>query len=192
MGNLAALDEAFSKHGNDLAAVILEPLPANNGLLEQSHDFLKAVRERCTAAGTMLIFDEVITGFRFGFPRLASAKICNVEPDLTTLGKVVGGGLPVGAVLGKAAVMEAAGAAGARVSGGHRWQGTRSPWLRASRHLLDELKTGAPYAKLESLGKALDAKLGKHALKGNGAAAAGGKCRVAVLRLEGEASTRGR
>ena len=104
LGNTAALDEAFSKHGRDIAAVIIEPLPANNGLLKQSDAFLQAVRKACSQAGALLIFDEVINGFRFGYH--GYAKLCGVEPDLTTLGKIVGGGLPVGAVCGRARVMD--------------------------------------------------------------------------------------
>ncbi len=161
LGNLQALDEAFKAHGKDLAAVILEPLPANNGLLEQSPDFLKALRARCSAAGTMLIFDEVITGFRFGFH--GYAKLCGVEPDLTTLGKVVGGGLPVGAVVGRAAVMDRLAPLGPVYQAGT--MAGNPVALAAGIATLDELRSGAPYAKLESLGKALDEKLAKHPLK---------------------------
>jgi len=101
-----ALRACFAKHGNDIAAVILEPLPANNGLLVQSPSFLKALRELTTKNGSLLIFDEVITGFRFGYHGYAKVAGVDIEPDLTTLGKIVGGGLPVGGVVGKREILE--------------------------------------------------------------------------------------
>jgi glutamate-1-semialdehyde 2,1-aminomutase len=161
LGNLQALDEAFRKHGEQLAAVILEPLPANNGLLKQDDGFLRALRERTRAAGAMLIFDEVISSFRFGYH--GYAKVCGVEPDLTTLGKIVGGGLPVGAVVGTQAVMERLAPLGPVYQAGT--MAGNPVALAAGIATLDVLKSGAPYAKLESLGRALDSKLDKHPLK---------------------------
>jgi glutamate-1-semialdehyde 2,1-aminomutase len=160
LGNLAAVDEAFAKHGNEIAAIILEPLPANNGLLKQDDAFLKALRERTTKHGAMLIFDEVINGFRFGYH--GYAKLCGVEPDLTTLGKIVGGGLPVGAVVGKKAVMDRLAPLGPVYQAGT--MAGNPVALAAGIATLDELKTGAPYEKLDALGRSLDAKLSKHAL----------------------------
>jgi glutamate-1-semialdehyde 2,1-aminomutase len=160
LGNLAAVDEAFAKYGKEIAAVILEPLPANNGLLKQSNEFLKALRERTTKHGAMLIFDEVISGFRFGYH--GYSKLCGVEPDLTTLGKIVGGGLPVGAVVGKKAVMEMLAPLGPVYQAGT--MAGNPVALAAGIATLDELKSGGPYEKLSSLGRALDAKLAKHPL----------------------------
>src|SRR6185369_13820141 len=99
LGDTAALERAFAEAGADLAAAIIEPLPANNGLLLQSPQYLRRLRELTAQHGTVLIFDEVITGFRFGFH--GYDKVLGIEPDLTTLGKIVGGGLPVAAVLGR-------------------------------------------------------------------------------------------
>jgi glutamate-1-semialdehyde 2,1-aminomutase len=92
-------EEAFrslmTEHGSDIAAVIIEGIPANNGLLPQSSAFVAALREECTRHGALLIFDEVITGFRIG-PDGAAGHY-GIEPDLVTYGKVIGGGMPVGA-----------------------------------------------------------------------------------------------
>ncbi|MEE4271195.1 MAG: glutamate-1-semialdehyde 2,1-aminomutase [Thermoanaerobaculales bacterium] len=89
----------MAERGAEIAAVIIEGIPANNGLLPQSQSFVDTLREECTAHGAMLIFDEVITGFRLG-PDGAAGHY-GIEPDLVTYGKVIGGGMPVGAYGGK-------------------------------------------------------------------------------------------
>jgi glutamate-1-semialdehyde 2,1-aminomutase len=99
-----ALDEAFARHGDDLAAVIVEPVPANMGLVAPADGFLEGVRRRCTAAGALLVFDEVITGFRVGMG--GAQTLFGVTPDLSLFGKVIGGGLPLAAVGGRADVMD--------------------------------------------------------------------------------------
>lgn len=98
----AALEAAFQKHGADLAAAIIEPVPANNGLLLQRREFLERIRALCTQHGALLIFDEVISGFRVGFG--GAAAHYNIAPDLVTYGKIIGGGMPVGAFAGRADV----------------------------------------------------------------------------------------
>jgi glutamate-1-semialdehyde 2,1-aminomutase len=98
-----ALEEAFHIHKQDLAAVIIEPIPANNGLLIQRDEFLRKVRDLCTRYDVLLIFDEVISGFRVGFE--GAAGTYNIKPDLITFGKVIGGGLPVGAFAGSQHIM---------------------------------------------------------------------------------------
>lgn len=90
-----AVLEAFKQFGNDIAAVILEPIPANNGLLLQEKGFLSFLRELTKKQGSLLIFDEVISGFRVGFE--GAAGVYNIQPDIITYGKIIGGGLPVGA-----------------------------------------------------------------------------------------------
>jgi glutamate-1-semialdehyde 2,1-aminomutase len=100
----AALDEAFDRYGGELAAVIVEPVAANMGLVPPSDGFLARLRDRCTAAGALLICDEVITGFRLG-PAGAQGQY-GITPDLSMFGKVVGGGLPLAAVGGNAAIMD--------------------------------------------------------------------------------------
>jgi len=90
-----ALDEAMRTHADDLACVIIEPIPANNGLLLQPKSFLECLRLKCYKYGVLLIFDEVISGFRAGFE--GAAGYYGVQPDIITFGKIIGGGLPVGA-----------------------------------------------------------------------------------------------
>ncbi len=89
---------------NEIAAVILEPVPANAGLYFPRENFLSILREECTKHGALLIFDEVMTGFRVA--RGGAQEIYGIKPDLTTLGKIIGGGLPVGAFGGRAEIMD--------------------------------------------------------------------------------------
>src|SRR6266567_1716228 len=95
---------AFRQNRNEIAAVLLEPIPANAGLYFPRQDFLAILREECTKQGALLIFDEVMTGFRVA--RGGAQEIYGVAPDLSALGKVIGGGLPVGAFGGKAEIMD--------------------------------------------------------------------------------------
>jgi glutamate-1-semialdehyde 2,1-aminomutase len=99
-----ALREAFNEFKDQIAAVIIEPVPANNGLLLQTPEYLEYLRQICTQNGTMLIFDEVISGFRVGFE--GAAAYYNIQPDIITYGKIIGGGLPVGAYGASAEVMD--------------------------------------------------------------------------------------
>lgn len=89
-----AVTEAFAQFKDDVAAVIIEGIPANNGLLLQDKDYVQFLSETCTANGALLIFDEVITGFRVGFE--GAAAYYGIKPDIVTYGKIIGGGLPVG------------------------------------------------------------------------------------------------
>lgn len=98
-----ALQKAFGEFKDQIAAVIIEPIPANNGLLLQQQEFLQFLRQQCTANGTLLIFDEVISGFRVGFE--GAAGLYNIQPDIITYGKIIGGGMPVGAYGTSAAIM---------------------------------------------------------------------------------------
>lgn len=95
LNNKEALKEAFEKHGQDIACVIIEPIPANNGLLLQDREYLLYLREICTKYSSLLFFDEVISGFRVGFT--GAAGLYNIQPDIITYGKIIGGGMPVGA-----------------------------------------------------------------------------------------------
>ncbi len=102
--NPQQLAETFKAHGARIAAVIVEPVVGNMNLIKPTPEFLKAMRELCTQHGSVLIFDEVMTGFRVG---LGSAQgLFGITPDLTTLGKVIGGGMPVGAFGGRREIME--------------------------------------------------------------------------------------
>jgi glutamate-1-semialdehyde 2,1-aminomutase len=98
------VQETFREHKDKIAAVILEPIPANAGLYFPRKDFLSILREECTKHGALLIFDEVMTGFRVA--RGGAQEIYGIKPDLTALGKVIGGGLPVGAFGGRAEIMD--------------------------------------------------------------------------------------
>jgi glutamate-1-semialdehyde 2,1-aminomutase len=102
--DLPALKAVFALHGRELAAVILEPIPANAGLYFPQPGFLEELRRLCTEHGTLLIFDEVMTGFRVA--RGGAQELYGITPDLTALGKVIGGGLPVGAFGGRAEIMD--------------------------------------------------------------------------------------
>jgi len=104
LNNEDALKKAFSEHGAEIAAVILEPLPANFGLLVQREEFLKTVVNTARAAGSLVIFDEVITGFRVKMGGMA--ETLNIQPDLVTYGKVIGGGFPVGCYGGRGEIMD--------------------------------------------------------------------------------------
>ena len=101
--DLASVDALIREHGSSIAALIVEPIAGNIGVVPPADGFLRGLRDRCTANGSLLIFDEVISGFRAA-PGGAQA-IFDVAPDLTCLGKIIGGGLPVGAYGGRADVM---------------------------------------------------------------------------------------
>ncbi|EOA05991.1 glutamate-1-semialdehyde aminotransferase [Herbaspirillum frisingense GSF30] len=102
--NAAQLEEAFKASGNDIACVIVEPVAGNMNLVRASDEFLQTMRRLCTQYGAILIFDEVMSGFRVA--RGGAQELNGIVPDLTALGKVIGGGLPVAAFGGRAEVMK--------------------------------------------------------------------------------------
>jgi len=102
--DLKAVEAQFAAHGADIACVIIEPVAGNVGLIPPAPGFLKGLRDLCTRNGALLIFDEVITGFRVALGG-AQARF-GVTPDLTTLGKIIGGGFPVGCYGGRREIME--------------------------------------------------------------------------------------
>jgi len=104
LGDVGAVATVARERGDELAAILVEPVPANSGLLLQGEGFLPALRRIANSCGAMLIFDEVITGFRIA--RGGASERFGVIPDLVTLGKLVGGGMPVGAVSGPAKAMD--------------------------------------------------------------------------------------
>ncbi len=107
--NVQQLEEAFALHGADLACLIIEPIAGNMNFVRASAPFMRRCRELCTAHGVLLVFDEVMTGFRValgGAQSLYAREIPGFAPDVTVLGKVIGGGMPLAAFGGKRAVME--------------------------------------------------------------------------------------
>jgi glutamate-1-semialdehyde 2,1-aminomutase len=147
-----ALAAAFEQYGNRLAAAIVEPLPANNGLLVQRKAWLEALRAHCTKHGTILIFDEVINGFRFHFG--GYGRLMGVTPDLTTLGKIVGGGLPVAAVAGRRELLSQLAPLGGVYQAGT--MAGNPVALAAGVATLTELKKPGTYEALEALGARLE------------------------------------
>jgi glutamate-1-semialdehyde 2,1-aminomutase len=104
LGDLEEVKRVFEDHKDQIAAIFVEPLPANNGLLIQHESFLKGLREICDKNCALLVFDEVISGFRIGFGGMAERT--GIFPDLVTYGKIIGGGMPVGACAGPKKFME--------------------------------------------------------------------------------------
>ena len=102
--NLAAVEAAFAQHGDDIAGIIVEPVAGNMGCVPPVAGFLEGLRQVCDQYGAMLIFDEVMTGFRVALG--GAQALYKVRPDLTTLGKIVGGGLPLSAYGGRADIMQ--------------------------------------------------------------------------------------
>lgn len=103
LNNIELLHKTFEENADDIAAVIIEPVPANNGLLLQDKVFLTELRKVCTQYHSMLIFDEVISGFRVGFS--GASGHYGITPDIVTYGKIIGGGMPVGAYASSAKIM---------------------------------------------------------------------------------------
>ena len=146
---------AVARYGEGLACVIVEPVAGNMGVVPPEPGFLEALRRLCDASGALLVFDEVITGFRVA--RGGAQERYGVTPDLTVLGKIVGGGLPLAAFGGRADVMERL------APSGHVYQaGTLSgnPLATAAGlSVLRRLRDPAVYAELERLGVRLEAGL---------------------------------
>lgn len=103
LNNKEAVKKAFTDFKDQIACIIIEPIPANNGLLLQDKEYLQFLRDICTENKSLLIFDEVISGFRIGFT--GAAGYYGIKPDIATYGKIIGGGLPVGAYGASAEIM---------------------------------------------------------------------------------------
>ena len=155
LDDLEAVEYLFSEHGDDIAAVVIEPLPANNGLLIQRPEFLRGLRKICDAHGSLLIFDEVISGFRFKDGSFGD--LCGVTPDLTALGKVIGGGLPVGAYGARHEIMEQLSPLGPVYQAGTL---SGNPLAMAAGATTLDLLDSEAYDYMEGLGQLLEDKLG--------------------------------
>lgn len=103
LDDIKAVQDLLEKEGDAISCIIIEPIPANNGLLLQTPEYLKELRALCTKHKVLLIFDEVISGFRIGFE--GAAGYYNIKPDIITYGKIIGGGMPVGAYGASAEIM---------------------------------------------------------------------------------------
>lgn len=150
-----AFDELMDERGDEIAAVIIEPIPANNGLLVQSPEFLAKLKLRLPAVGALLIFDEVINGFRVA--RGGAAELYGITPDLATFGKVIGGGLPVGAFGGRAEYMEQLAPLGPVYQAGTLSGNPVA--MAAGLAALDVLEGESAWTRLEELGAALEERL---------------------------------
>lgn len=157
LDDLQAVERAFAAHS--IAAVIVEPVPANNGLLVQKEDFLARLCEIARKAGALVIFDEVITGFRIAFGGMAERT--GLKPDLVTYGKVIGGGFPVGAYGGRADLMDLVAPAGPVYQAGTL--SANPVAMTAGLVMLKKLLRDKPYAKLEQKTEVLSAALEKAA-----------------------------
>jgi len=147
----AALETLFARHGSELAAAIIEPLPANYGLLPQRGEFLRALARLAARHGALLIFDEVISGFRVGFQ--GYAPLAGVTPDLVTYGKIIGGGFPVGAYGGRRELMQLVAPAGPVYQAGTL--SANPVAMCAGLAALRQLSDGSAYAQLETRGAQL-------------------------------------
>ncbi len=159
LDDLAALENIFAHHGRDIAAVIVEPVPANNGLLLQKPEFLPKLCEIARKAGSLVIFDEVITGFRVAFGGMAERT--GLRPDLVTYGKVIGGGFPVGAYGGRSDLMDLVAPSGPVYQAGTL--SANPVAMTAGLAMLKKLKRDAPYSRLEQRTEVLAASLEKAA-----------------------------
>ena len=152
LDDAAALAAAFDRYGKDLACAIIEPLPANYGLLPQRGEFLRAVARLAKQYGALLIFDEVISGFRVGFQ--GYAPIAEVTPDLVTYGKIIGGGFPVGAYGGRRELMQLVAPVGPVYQAGTL--SANPVAMCAGLAMLRSLSDGVVYAQLEARGAQLE------------------------------------
>jgi len=148
--NIDSVIKLFEQHPNDIAAIIIEPIAGNMNMIVPEPTFLQELRDLCNQHKSLLIFDEVMTGFRVALG--GAQEIYNIQPDITTLGKVIGGGLPIGAVAGQAKYMDQLAPTGDIYQAG-TFSG--NPLSMASGiATLNEL-TSENYQQLESLGKRL-------------------------------------
>lgn len=150
--DLQSVEDLFKAHGDQIAAVILEPVAGNMGVVKPEEGFLKGLREITEKYGSLLIFDEVITGFRLA--KGGAQEYYGVMPDLTTLGKIIGGGLPVGAYGGKKEIMEQLAPKGSVYQAGTLSGNPLA--MNAGFAMLNELNTNADiYPELERKAKIL-------------------------------------
>jgi glutamate-1-semialdehyde 2,1-aminomutase len=150
--DLGSVHEAFERHGEEIACALVEPVAANMGVVPPEPGFLAGLRRICDEAGALLVFDEVITGFRLA--RGGAQEVYGVVPDLTVLGKIVGGGLPLAAFGGAAEVMDELAPAGPVYQAGTL---SGNPIATAAAiATLERLRQGAVYRRLEETAAELE------------------------------------
>ncbi len=147
----AAVRDRFSQHPHDIAAIIVEPIAGNMGVVPPEPEFLEALRALCDEFGALLVFDEVITGFRVALG--GAQERYGITPDLCTFGKIVGGGFPVGCLAGKADIMDALAPAGPVYQAGTLSGNPVA--MEAGYATLSKLRTLRPYEELERKGRLL-------------------------------------
>jgi len=150
--DLSAVETAFSSVGDSIAAVVVEPVAGNMGVVPPKPGFLQGLREITRQYGALLIFDEVITGFRLAYG--GAQSVYGVMPDLTTLGKIIGGGLPVGAYGGRRDIMEMVAPAGPVYQAGTLSGNPVA--MAAGLATLEELRKPGTYQRLEELSAQLE------------------------------------
>jgi glutamate-1-semialdehyde 2,1-aminomutase len=155
----AGLTQIFDSFGKNIAAAIIEPLPANNGLLLQRPEFLKKLEALCKKNGTLLIFDEVISGFRTALGGMA--ELTGITPDLVTYGKIIGGGMPVGAYGGKKEIMEKIAPLGPVYQAGTL--SANPVAMQAGHAMLRKIRRENPYARLSEMATWFNDELQKRA-----------------------------
>lgn len=155
LNDIQAVETIFAEHGDDIAAVIIEPVPANNGLLLQTDGYLEDLARITRAHHAVIIFDEVITGFRLAFG--GAAETFGIHPDLVTYGKIIGGGFPVGAFGGRAELLDLVAPNGPVYQAGTLSGNPVA--MSAGLAALQKLLQNKPYAKLQRLTRLLGDRL---------------------------------
>ncbi|MFN7252884.1 MAG: glutamate-1-semialdehyde 2,1-aminomutase [Anaerobacillus sp.] len=171
--DIEAYEQALEKWGDEIAAVLVEPIVGNFGIVEPFPGFLEKVNELTHKAGALVIYDEVITAFRFMYG--GAQNLLGVEPDITALGKIIGGGLPIGAYGGKKEIMEQVAPLGPAYQAGTMAGNPAS--ISAGIACLEILQKPAVYERLDQLGERLE--------KGIGALAATYNIPITMNRLRG-------
>ncbi|QHE51147.1 glutamate-1-semialdehyde 2,1-aminomutase [Pontibacillus sp. HMF3514] len=156
---IESFKEALDKYGDDVAAVLVEPIVGNFGIVEPKPGFLQQVNDLAHEAGALVIYDEVITAFRFTYG--SAQDLVGVEPDMTALGKIIGGGLPIGAYGGRVDIMEQVAPLGPAYQAGTMAGNPAS--ISAGIACLEVLQQEGTYEKLDRLGEKLENGILKHA-----------------------------
>lgn len=150
--DLASFREALEKWGDEIAGVLVEPIVGNFGIVEPEEGFLEAVNEAAHEAGALVIYDEVITAFRFMYG--GAQNLLGVEPDMTAMGKIIGGGLPIGAYGGRKAIMEQVAPLGPAYQAGTMAGNPAS--ISAGIACLEVMKQPGVYERFDELGERLE------------------------------------